>query len=99
MKKPEWQEDIAEERIEILFSLAEKELGKHPERSRRYVELARKISLRYNIRMPKELKRTFCKGCNTLFSASGRRVRMDSRTRTMSVKCLNCGRLYRYPYK
>lgn len=42
MRKPEWQEDIAKERIEILFRLAENEFKKYPERSRRYIQLARK---------------------------------------------------------
>jgi len=50
-KKPEWQSKIARERIEILFKIAERKLEGHPERSRRYIELARKIGLRYNIRL------------------------------------------------
>jgi len=56
-KKPEQHIKIARERILILLDLAEKEFKKHPERSRRYVELARKISLRYNVRLSKQLKR------------------------------------------
>ena len=36
--------NIAKERMDILFSLAEKEFIEYPERSHRYVELARKIS-------------------------------------------------------
>lgn len=60
-KKPDWQQDIAKERIQVLFDLAEKEFKKYPERSRRYVQLARKIGLRYNVRLPKEIKRSFCK--------------------------------------
>jgi len=59
-RKPLWQQKIARERIQILFSLAEKEIKKHPERSRRYIELARKLGLRYNVRLPRELKRKFC---------------------------------------
>src|SRR3989344_6871961 len=46
-QKPDWQQKIAEERIKILFDLAKKEFEKNPQRSRRYVELARNIGTRY----------------------------------------------------
>ena len=98
-QKPEWQTKIAKERIEILFSLAEKEFKKYPDRSRRYVELARKISLRYNVRLPKEQKRVFCKNCNSLLKPSMTKVRLDKSTKTVNVQCLNCKKVYRYPYK
>ena len=41
-KRPNWMIDIAQERMDILFNRAEKEYKEHPERSHRYVELARK---------------------------------------------------------
>lgn len=100
MRKPEWQENIAKERIAILFDLAEKEFKKYPERSNRYVQLARKIGLRYNIRLSKELKRKFCKSCNTLLIPGlTEKVRMDSKNKTVVRRCLKCGKVYRYPYK
>jgi ribonuclease P protein subunit RPR2 len=98
--KPRWQQKIAKERIQILFDLAEKEFKKHPERSKRYVELARKIGLRYNIRFPKELKRKFCKNCNSLLIPGySSQVRIKSEKKVLEVKCLNCKKIYRYPYK
>lgn len=99
-RKPLWQQKIAKERIQILFDLAEKEFTKHPERSRRYVELARKIGLRYNIRFPKKIKRKFCKECNTLLKpGTTSQVRIESKKKTIVIKCLKCNRIYRYPYK
>ena len=98
-QKPDWQTKIAKERIEILFSLADKEFKKHPDRTRRYVELARKIGLRYNVRLPKEEKRKFCKNCNTLLKPGTSKVRLDKKTRTVNVMCLHCKKVYRYPYK
>ena len=50
-KRPESWVRIAGERIDILLGLAGKEAKKHPERARRYVELARKIGMRYNVRL------------------------------------------------
>lgn len=99
-KKPDWQQRIANERIDILFNLAEKEFYKHPERSKRYVELARKIGLRYNVRLPKELKRKFCKNCYSLLKPGITAiVRLDSKNRTIAINCLKCNKIYRYPYK
>ncbi|MEM5766346.1 MAG: ribonuclease P protein component 4 [Candidatus Aenigmatarchaeota archaeon] len=93
-KKPRWQRKIAKERIEILFNLAEKELKKHPERSRRYVELARKIGLRYNIRLQRELKRKFCKNCNTLL-IPGLTCSIRIQNKMITIKCKNCNKIYR----
>jgi ribonuclease P protein subunit RPR2 len=97
-KKPEWQLKIAKERIEKLFELAEKELEKHPERSRRYVELARKIGLRYNIRLSKKRKRTFCKNCNTLLYIGKTAKLLDENPPGLKVfKCLKCGKTKKIP--
>ncbi|MEM5836342.1 MAG: ribonuclease P protein component 4 [Candidatus Aenigmatarchaeota archaeon] len=93
-KKPEWQLKIARERIQILFNLAEKELREHPERSRRYIELARKIGLRYNIRLPREMKRKFCKNCNTLLKP-GLTCSIRIQNKMIIIKCWNCNKIYR----
>lgn len=94
-KKPEWQQRIAGERIRTLFNLAEKELKTYPDRSRRYVELARKISLRYNIRLPKELKRKFCKKCNTILKP-GLTSTVRIQSKVLNIKCTRCNKIYRY---
>lgn len=99
-KKPDWQQDIAKERIDILLGLAEKWFKKNPQRAKRYIELARKISLRYNVRMGNFQKAKFCKKCNSLlipgFSSS---VRLDSRRNLLVVTCKNCKAVYREAYK
>ena len=99
-KKPDWQQDIAKERIDILLDLAEKEFRKNPSRAARYVELARKISLRYNVRMKKEQKREFCKKCNSLLlPGSTASVRLDSKRKLLVLRCRNCGAAHKQPYK
>lgn len=96
-KKPDWQQKIAKERIEILFDLADKNLNRNLKRSQRYVELARKIGTRYNVRFSKEMKRKFCKKCNTLLKGTKASVRTERKT--LIIKCQNCHTIYRYPYK
>jgi ribonuclease P protein subunit RPR2 len=95
--KPEWQLRIVKERIGILFDLAKKESKKHPERSKRYVELARRIGERYNVRFSKELKRSFCKNCNSLL-ISGVSCKVRLKNKTVFISCLKCNKIYRYPY-
>lgn len=95
--KPDWQQKIAKERIEILFGLAEKNLDTNLQRSQRYVELARKIGMRYNVRFSKEMKRKFCKNCNTLLKGTKAQVRTERKS--LIIKCQVCNTIYKYPYK
>ena len=87
---------IARERIDILFSLAEKELEKNPERSRRYIELARNIGKRCNVRLTKGQKRKFCKNCNQLLiPKKTSKIKVDSQKKIIKIRCMNCGSVYR----
>ena len=98
-RKPDYQIRIARERIGILLDLAGKSVKKHPERSRRYVQLARKIGMRYNVRMTKSQKRRICKYCNSyLVPGYNSRVRTDRSKRSVVVTCLVCRKITRYPY-
>ncbi len=95
---PPEKSKIAKERIEILFNLAEKELKKNPERSRRYVELARKIGMRCNVRLTPEQKRKFCKKCNQLLIPKKTCEIINPKKKLMEIKCLNCGYVFKKPY-
>jgi len=89
---------IAKERIDILFNLAEKEMENHPERSRRYVELARNIGMRCNVRLTTGQKRKFCKNCNQLLiPKKTSEIKVDPQKKFIEIKCMNCGSEYRYP--
>ena len=100
-RKPPWQRKIAKERIKILFSLALKATRKNKmERARRYIYLMRKIGMRYNVRLPREIKRKFCKNCNTpLIPGKTSSVRIDSKRKIIVIKCLSCKKVYRRQYK
>ncbi len=91
---------IAEERIKILFDLAGKEAKKgNFERVRRYVGLTRKIGMKAQYTLPKELKRKFCKKCNMLL-VPGKTcsVRTDEGKKTLNIKCFYCNNITRYKY-
>ncbi|RLJ08843.1 MAG: ribonuclease P [Candidatus Aenigmatarchaeota archaeon] len=100
MKRPTQQLKIAKERIIKLFEQADKEFDTHPERSHRYVKLAKKIATRYNISIPKELRRKFCKKCYKYLKPSiNCRVRTRKSQQAVIITCLECGHIMRYPYK
>ncbi|MBI4170266.1 MAG: hypothetical protein HY514_01110 [Candidatus Aenigmarchaeota archaeon] len=71
-KKPEYQTKIAKERIEILFS----EMENAPDDlARRYIRLAKKIGMRYNVKLGPGKKRKFCKYCFTPFRGAKTRLK------------------------
>ncbi|VVB70610.1 Ribonuclease P protein component 4 [uncultured archaeon] len=88
--------DLALQRMERLFMLAAAVHSAHPERSDRYVQIARRISTRTRVRMPRLLKRLFCKHCGSYLSASVSRVRL--RDGVLTTTCLSCGEQTRRPY-
>ena len=91
---------IASERIEILFQLAAKRFKDYPEYSNRYVELARKISMRNNVPIPSDLKRRFCKACGSYLSfGNNATVRTNPRQMAVIISCKKCGSVSRYPYR
>ena len=58
------QRIIALDRINTLFKQAKENFALDSKLSDRYVELARKIVMKYRIRMPSEFKRRYCKHCH-----------------------------------
>jgi ribonuclease P protein subunit RPR2 len=89
--------NIAKERIDTLFKLADAEFHHHPERSHRYVELARNIVTKYNIRMPKIWRRRFCKNCH-LFLKPGINARIRLQNSCVLVRCFECDNIMKIPY-
>ncbi len=96
-KKSKKHKDIARERIQILFKEAKDVFKKNPKLADRYVYLARKIAMKYKIRIPPELKRKFCKHCYSYLVPS-----VNCRVRVQRGKvvyyCMKCKKFARYPY-
>jgi len=94
--KPEAWKKIARERIVILFAQAEREFAKHPERAKRYVELARKIGMRYRVRLGRA---DFCRQCNAYLKPGVNcRFRLRRDRQAVVATCLACGHVSRHPY-
>ncbi len=81
---------IARERIERLYELAEK----NESYSKKYLERARKISMRYLVPIPRELKRRTCKNCFALLRP-GKNCSVRISDKWVVIEC-ECGEVKRY---
>jgi ribonuclease P protein subunit RPR2 len=97
-KKPEKLRKIAKERIEILFKEAKEAFKDDPKLANRYVSLARKISMKYKVRIRPELKRRFCRHCYCyLVPSKNCRIRLQKSK--VVYYCLNCKKYMRFVIK
>lgn len=89
---------LVHKRFDRLFKLAEENALAHNFKlANRYVELARKIGMRHNIRIPAKYKRRFCKNCN-FYLLPGVNARIRTRNRRVVIFCENCKRYTRIPF-
>jgi ribonuclease P protein subunit RPR2 len=86
---------IAAERITILFQEARSAFSSHPERSNRYVDIARRIAMRQRIRIDTEFRRQFCHHCYT-FLVPGENMRVRVHRGNVVVTCSSCNKKTRY---
>lgn len=86
---------IARDRIDILVKSALKE--KDENLAERQARLAKKIAMRYRVRLPYEVRQLYCKKCKA-FIVPGRTARIRvgrAKTKAVRITCLRCGHTYR----
>ncbi len=90
---------VARERIDDLFGVAALE-GHAGETAvaDRCVRLARRIGMRYNVRLLREYQDLYCRGCSAYW-VEGRSVRTRLRGGHRARTCLRCGRTRRVPLR
>ena len=94
---PTQLKELAVQRIDRLFTEAESAFPRHPERSERYVTLARKIAMKARITLPRALKQKYCKRCDAYLKA-GVTSRVRLRNNFILITCLRCRALRKFPY-
>src|SRR5438128_10922256 len=83
---------VATERFQILLDQATQMARKDEKLSRRYVSLARKISSRTKVRIPRESKMYLCKGCGlALVLGHDAKIRLYPHTPGIAISCLARG--------
>ncbi|MCL2607039.1 MAG: hypothetical protein FWD92_00565 [Methanomassiliicoccaceae archaeon] len=86
---------IAEIRINKLMAMSKERASSGDlALARRYVDLARRISMRTKTKIPKE--HIYCKMCLTPMVPGTSRIRL--RNHKVTMRCLECGGLKRIPY-
>ncbi|MFA4886696.1 MAG: hypothetical protein WC595_00645 [Candidatus Nanoarchaeia archaeon] len=82
--------ETALDKVKTLFT----EAAKRPAKANRYVELARTIAMKINLKIPRELKIKYCKHCNTYFKQDNYRVR--TKDGWIIYTCFSCKKYSKY---
>jgi len=92
---------IALRRIHRLFNLALEMIHEDPELAQRYVEIARRIAMRAQVRLPRQYRRLVCRHCKGfIVPGVNCRVRLQPRREPhVVITCLRCGGHMRIPLK
>ena len=95
MKKS--QKDLALQRIEILVQNALENAKSDAELAQKQAMLAKRISNKFRVRLPYEIRQLFCKKCKRFIVPSiDARVRIGrSNVKAVRITCLGCGHIYR----
>jgi len=83
------------ELVRKLFEQAKIKFNKNPSLSNKYIKLARKSAMKVNLRIPRELKRKFCKHCYS-YLVPGRNARVRIHKSRVIYYCFNCKKYMRF---
>ncbi|MCL2172676.1 MAG: ribonuclease P [Candidatus Bathyarchaeota archaeon] len=91
--KPLSVKQIAEQRVNTLFTQAESIVKINPQLAVEYIKTAQKVAMSARFPLPPKYKRRICKHCNTLLiSGFNCRARIQQKREPhVVVTCLNCG--------
>ena len=90
------KKQIAIKRTEILFNNAISNAKNNPSLAQKQAEIAKKISMKFKITMPFEIRSNFCKKCKK-FIAPGitSKIRLGSKPKSIRITCSYCNHTYR----
>jgi len=88
---------VAKDRIKKLFDEAAAIFKKEPKLADRYVHLARKIAMKFKIKLTSSQKRKFCKHCYKYLNSKNSRVR--TRDGKVIISCFECKKFTRITIK
>ncbi len=98
LSKKQRQKKVVEMHVSSLFAQLRHHMWDDFLLAERYAWLIRKISMKHNYALPRDIKRSYCKHCKTLF-VPGRNCRVRVRRGLVVYRCDSCKRFTRIPYK
>jgi len=96
--KPIKQLKIANARINFLFQQARESFKEDSKLSDKYVRIARRIAMKYKIKLDSQLKKRFCKHCHR-YLVPGVNCRVRIHKHRLIYYCLGCRHYMRHPVK
>ncbi len=84
--------------ITMLFNKAKEVFDEKPELADNYVQKARRIAMKYKVKLPLKYKRRICKNCHR-YLVPGRNLRVRTHKGHMVYYCLRCKGFMRVGYK
>ena len=92
------QKKLALNEVDMLFKQAKKVFSQKPDLADKYAKKARRIALKYKLKLPLEYKRSICKNCHG-FLVPGKNLRVRTHKGHIVYCCLNCKGFMRVGYK
>jgi len=90
------KKQIAIRRMEILFNNAILNAKNNPSLAQKQAEIAKKISMKFKINMPPEIRRSFCKKCKKFIPPGiASKIRVGSKPKSIRITCSYCNHTYR----
>ncbi|MBU0665852.1 MAG: ribonuclease P protein component 4 [Nanoarchaeota archaeon] len=89
---------IAKDRINHLFSRADIIFNSDESLSDRYVFIARRIAMKFKVKLGSVFKRKFCHNCYKYFRP-GVNCSVRLHDKRLVYRCFNCKHIMRFPYK
>jgi ribonuclease P protein subunit RPR2 len=86
-------EQIGLERIDILMNMCKV----YPKNAKRYTYLAKKLSEKIGLPIPKEYKRLICKGCGE-YLVPGKNCTVRLKNKVKYITCNECKTIKRFNY-
>jgi len=90
--------NLAKERLKELFIQASEIYTENEQAAHKHVGVARRLAMRFNLRIPKEFKRAFCKHCYH-YLKQGKNVRVRRTEKGIVYTCLDSNKHMRYTIK
>jgi len=87
---------LALDRIGILYDMAGRKKVTDPLLSKRYIIISESIGKKMDITLPRYVKRSYCKKCKMLYSTADK-IRLKKGL--ITITCSKCGNVRRIPYK
>ncbi len=81
--------------VNNLFNQAKIIFNKNEELANRYIKLARKTAMQVNLKIPKNLKRKFCRHCYS-YLVPGKNSRVRIHKSRVIYYCFNCKKYMRF---